>query len=102
MPEFDIRTVREDWTSHKPAMPAPFTLVGYQSPYVLASNGRPPLIIDAEGVVLASGAVYAWCRTGCCGQNPRRWPSVEAAADFHGSFIVGHDGSIIAPETTDD
>jgi len=102
MLEFDIRTVREDWTSHKPTMPEPFTLVGYQSPYVLASAGRPPLIIDAEGVVLTSGAVYTWCRTGCCEQNPRRWPSTEAAANFHGSYIVGNDGSLAAPGFADD
>ena len=97
MLEFELRAVREDWSSGTPSMPQPFALVGYQSPYVLPSGGRPPLLIDAEGVVLMSGAVYAWCRTGCCGANPRHWPSVEAAADYHGSYIIGADGTVRGP-----
>jgi len=101
MLEFDIRIVREAWTSHKPAMPEPFTLVGYESPYVFAVDGRPPLIIDAEGIILISGAVYTWCRSGCCTQNPRKWPSIEAAANFHGSYIVRHDGNVTAPDASD-
>lgn len=97
MLDLDLRIVRHDWSSQKPAMPTAFTLVGYGSPHVLSADGRPPLVIDAEGVVLASGAVYTWCRTSCCGPNPRYWSSAEAAADFHGSYIVGHDGNITSP-----
>ena len=98
MIEPDLRDVRDDWSRGKLSIPQPFALVGYQSPYVVSSDGRPPLVIDAEGVVLLSGAVYAWCRTGCCGPSPRHWPSVEAAADYHGSYIVGPNGAVRAPD----
>lgn len=88
MSQLDLQMVREDWAGHMAAMPEPFVLVGYESPYVLARDGRPPLIIDAEGIILASGAVYTWCRAGCCAPEPRKWPRIEAAAEFHGSYIV--------------
>lgn len=94
----EIQMVRADWTGPKATTPEPFVLVGYESPYVLAADGRCPLVIDAEGVIFLSGAVYTWCHTGCCEQNPRRWPSVKEAADFHGSYVVGRDGSVRTPD----
>ena len=102
MSDFDLQMVREDLRRAAPPLPESFTLVAYESPYVLStSDSRPPLVIDAEGVTLISGAVYTWCRTGCCGSNPRQWPSVEAAADYHGSYIVARDGSIQTPDHAD-
>ena len=82
--------VAQEWASSGHRIPEPFVLVGYTGPHVVNDHGTAPLLIDAEGVVLASGAVYAWCAAGCC-ERPRRWGSVDAAADFHGSYIVTGD-----------
>lgn len=79
--------ITQEWASSGHRMPEPFVLVGHSGPYVVDDHGTAPLLIDAEGVVLPSGAVYAWCAAGCC-ERPRRWDSVDAAADFHGSYIV--------------
>lgn len=84
--------VTQEWASSGHRLPEPFVLVGYSGPQVVNEHGATPLLIDAEGVVLASGAVYAWCSGGCC-ERPRRWDSVDAAADFHGSYIVTGDGA---------
>jgi hypothetical protein len=87
--ELETRAVRE-----AVELPRAFVLVGQGGPNVVGSAyGAAPLLVDAEGVVLRSGAVYAWCRTGCCTQVPRQWPSVDAAADYHGSVIVEGDGT---------
>lgn len=77
----------KEWGSSGHRLPEPFVLVGHSGPYVVEAHGAAPLLIDAEGVVLESGAVYTWCTGGCC-ERPRRWDSVDAAADFHGSYIV--------------
>jgi hypothetical protein len=69
-------------------MPKAFMLIGQGGPHVLEDHGNPPTIIDAEGIQLVSGAVYTWCHTDCCTARPRSWPSVEAAADYHGSLIL--------------
>lgn len=69
-------------------MPKAFMLIGHGGPNILNDHGRPPTVIDAEGVQLLSGAVYTWCRTDCCPDRPRSWPSIEAAADFHGSLVL--------------
>lgn len=102
MLDLDIKIIRGDWAnSPDTPMPQPFVLVGYQSAYVIPNDGgRGPLLIDAEGVKLPNGAVYAWCRIGCCHQHPQQWPSIDAVADFHGSVIVDADGNIRAPEDT--
>jgi len=75
-------------TSATKPMPKAFMLVGHGGPHVLDDHGTPPTIIDAEGVQLLSGAVYAWCHADCCPDRPRSWTSVEAAADYHGSLIL--------------
>lgn len=85
--ELETRVAREACAAVE--LPRPFLLVGIGGSNVIgAAYGPGPLLIDAEGVVLRSGAVYAWCRTGCCTQIPRAWPSVDAVADYHGSFVV--------------
>ncbi|HEY3685775.1 MAG TPA: hypothetical protein VGL93_22275 [Streptosporangiaceae bacterium] len=95
--QWDTHRVADDWKAGGQAIPRPFVLVGYTGPYVANDHGAAPLLIDAEGVVLASGAVYAWCHGGCCAAMPRRWPSVDAAADYHGSYIlIG--GTVRAPD----
>lgn len=97
MNEPDARRVVTDWAGGERPMPRPFVLVGYQGPYVANDHGTAPLLVDAEGVQLASGAVYAWCHGGCCADRPRAWPSIEAAADFHGSYIVDASGAVRDP-----
>lgn len=97
MLKIDIQIVRDEWASHQPPMPESFILLGRHSPYVLTTDGHPLLVIDAEGIILTSGAVYTWCRTGCCNPDPRKWPTIDAAAEYHGSCIVHHDGTITAP-----
>lgn len=77
-------------------MPRGFMLVGQGGSNVLGHAADEAWVVDAEGVMLRSGAVYAWCRSGCCAQ-PKYWPSVEAAADFHGSVILDGDGTVRAP-----
>lgn len=84
-------------------LPQPFVLVGRGGLNVVDDGGiGAPLVIDGEGVVLRGGAVYAWCRAGCCTDSPRRWPSVDAAADYHGSYIIDagavHDDQARRPE----
>lgn len=75
-------------------LPGGFLLIGHGGANVIDTGiGQTPVVIDAEGVVLRSGTVFAWCRAGCCGQIPQRWSSVDAAADYHGSYIVDHDGT---------
>ena len=103
MLDLDIKTIRNDWRNARDiSMPQPFLLVGYRSAYVISNDGgRGPLLIDAEGVKLPNGAVYAWCRIGCCHQHPQRWPGVDAVADFHGSRIVESDGTVRDPVTPD-
>lgn len=86
--QWEAQRVAADWNEGGRAIPRTFVLVGYAGPYVVNDHGTAPLMVDAEGVVLGSGAVYAWCHGGCCAPMPRRWPSVDAAADFHGSYIV--------------
>lgn len=78
-------------------MPRAFMLVGQGGPHVLDDHGIPPTIIDAEGVQLLSGAVYTWCHTDCCSDRPRSWPSVEAAADYHGSLVLFPDETPLDP-----
>lgn len=103
-PGVDARLAREmakvqvDWGGPKARMPVPFVLVGYDSPYVFPVDGRDPLVVDADGVVFLSGEVFTWCHTGCCTTNPRRWDSVEQAANAHGSYVIGPDGNINDPE----
>lgn len=97
----EVHRVAADWAGGGTSAPEAFVLVGYHGPYVANDHGTPPLLIDAEGVVLASGAVYAWCHGGCCEQRPRPWVSVDAAADFHGSYIVTGNGTVRAPETVE-
>lgn len=94
----EIELAREDWTGVKAELPQPFVLIGYDSPFVLTTGERGPLIIDADGVVFLSGEVFTWCRSGCCATNPRRWASVKQAAEAHGSYVVSADGSIRAPD----
>jgi hypothetical protein len=97
MVDTDVRRVAADWAGGDPAMPRPFVLVGYNSPYVANDHGTAPLLIDAEGVQLPSGAVYVWCNGCCCADRPRAWPSIEAAADYHGSYIVDSSGAVREP-----
>lgn len=95
--EMDFREIRDRWSVGGLETPKAFMLVGRGGPDVLDGEaGRGALVVDAEGVTLRSGATYAWCRNGCC-EQPRYWPSVEAAADFHGSYIVCGDGTVRAP-----
>ncbi|HEY3684776.1 MAG TPA: hypothetical protein VGL93_17200 [Streptosporangiaceae bacterium] len=100
--ELDIKIIHDDWSNtDRVPMPQPFVLVGYQGPYVIPTeSGRGPLLIDAEGVALAGGAVYVWCRSTCCPRQPQRWSSIEAAADYHGSFIIEADGTVREPGET--
>lgn len=78
-------------------MPRAFTLVGQGGANVLGDQiVNAAWVVDAEGVQLRGGAVYAWCYGGCC-ELPRYWSSVEAAADFHGSLILDADGTVRAP-----
>lgn len=95
--EMDTREVSADWAGGGHQVPHPFVLVGYHSPYVANDHGAAPLLIDAEGVMLASGAVYTWCRTGCCTDHPRTWPTIDAAADYHGSYIIDTTGAAHTP-----
>lgn len=97
MTQPDVRRAAADWAGGGHRLPEPFVLVGFAGPYVANDHGAPPLLVDAEGVTLASGAVFAWCHGDCCDERPRRWPSVDAAADYHGSFIVTP-GTVRAPE----
>lgn len=70
-------------------LPRSFVLVGRGGINVIDDGGiGAPLVVDGEGVVLRGGAVYAWCRAGCCTDSPRRWPSIDAAADYHGSYVI--------------
>ena len=85
--QWDTMRVAREWAAGRYRLPEPFVLVGYAGPYVINDHGAAPLMADAEGVILASGAVYTWCHLGCC-TNPRRWDSIDAAAEFHGSYIV--------------
>lgn len=85
--QWDAQRVAREWMAGGHRLPEPFVLVGYAGPHVINDHGSPPLLADAEGVALPSGAVYTWCHYGCC-TNPRRWDSIDAAADFHGSYIV--------------
>lgn len=94
--QLDAHRVATDWNAGGHRIPEPFVLVGYTGPHVVNDHGAAPLLIDAEGVVLASGVVYAWCYGGCCAQ-PRRWESVDAAADFHGSYIVTGSAAVREP-----
>lgn len=96
MLEQEIRAARDACAAIE--QPRAFVLIGQGGPNVIdPGTGRAPIVIDAEGIVLRGGAVYAWCRTGCCDQHPKRWPSVDAAADFHGSWILDRDGTVRAP-----
>lgn len=89
--QFETRRVARDWSAGENRLPEPFVLVGYTGPHVINDHGTAPLLADADGVALPSGAVYTWCHSGCC-TNPRRWDSIDAAADFHGSYIVTAEG----------
>lgn len=91
MTDVDLQRVRT--ACARVVLPTPFLLVGEGGLSLVESgartpSGREPLVIDGEGVVLRSGAVFVWCRSGCCAENPQRWSSVEEAAGFHGSYIV--------------
>lgn len=97
----EIERVREDWAGAKAELPKPFVLIGYGSPYVLGTDERGPLVIDADGVVFLSGEVVTWCHSGCCASNPRRWSSVRQAAEAHSSYVVLPDGSVRAPDALD-
>jgi hypothetical protein len=94
----EVRRVAADWAGGEHRAPEAFVLVGYHGPYVANDHGNPPPLIDAEGVVLASGTVFAWCHGGCCVQRPRAWESIGAATDSHGSYIVAADGAVRVPE----
>lgn len=97
MVEIDIRIARD--ACGEVDLPKSFVLVGQGGTNVIESApGQGPFVIDAEGVELRGGAVFVWCRTGCCAQNPRKWASVDAAADYHGSYIV-ESGGIRLPVT---
>lgn len=97
MSETDVPAVGDRWSTGALETPKAFMLIGRGGPNVLDDQpAGGALVVDAEGVQLRSGATYAWCRTGCCGQ-PRYWPSAEAAADFHGSLILDSNGTIRAP-----
>lgn len=77
-------------------VPRAFMLVGKGHANVIGRTADEVLVVDAEGVVLRSGAVYAWCCGGCCSQ-PTYWSSVDAVGDFHGSVIVVEgDGTVRA------
>ena len=92
MSESDARRAGDDWAGGQRPMPEPFVLVGYHGPYVANDHGAAPLLIDAEGVRLSTGAVFAWCHGGCCTDRPRRWETVDAAAEYHGSYIIDATG----------
>lgn len=81
-------------------LPRPFVLVGQGGLNVIESGSGPfgsaPFVVDGEGVVLRGGAVYVWCCAGCCTRVPQQWQSVDAAAEFHGSYIVDG-GSVRVP-----
>lgn len=90
MLELEIRAVRDACATLD--LPSPFVLVGRGGTNVVGSGpGEDPYVIDAEGVILRAGAVYTWCRNGCCDEIPRRWKSVDEAADFHASYIIEDD-----------
>lgn len=87
MLEIDIRIARD--ACGDVDLPKPFVLVGQGGANVIGcAPGQGPFVIDGEGVELRGGAVFVWCRTGCCAQIPRKWPSVDSAADYHGSYVV--------------
>lgn len=96
MSEVDARAISERWSAGVLETPRSFMLIGRGGPDVVSDEPAGALVVDAEGVVLRSGATYAWCRAGCC-EQPRRWPSIDAAADFHGSWILDDDGTVRAP-----
>lgn len=80
-------------------MPKTFMLVGEGGPDVLGVGrmAGEVWVVDAEGVVLRDGSVYAWCSHNDCCRNPRRWPSVDHAAECHGSLILHADGTLRVP-----
>lgn len=86
--ELEVRIAREACGDVE--LPRPFVLVGRGGLNVVESGpfGWAPFVVDGEGVVLRGGAVYVWCCAGCCRQAPQQWQSVDAAAEFHGSYIV--------------
>lgn len=95
--EEEIRAVRDACATVD--LPRAFVLVGKGGTNVIGSGpGEYPYVIDAEGVVLRAGAVFAWCRNGCCDEIPRRWRSVDEAADFHASYIVD-DATVRPPDS---
>lgn len=94
----ELERARTDWTGSKAELPKPFVLVGYDSQFVLTTDERDPLIIDADGVVFLTGSVFTWCHSGCCASNPRRWSSVREAAEAHSSYVVCPDGSVRSPD----
>lgn len=98
--ELDVRVASDARSSEamgRVEMPTAFMLIGQGGANVLGGQTTDAAwVVDAEGVVLRGGATYAWCRSGCC-ESPRHWPSVEAAADFHGSLILDGDGCVRAP-----
>lgn len=98
MHDLEARAVRDACAAVE--LPYAFVLVGRGGGNIIdAGTGPAPLVIDAEGVVLRGGAVFAWCRAGCCDHVPQRWSSVDAAADFHGSLVVDRDGTRTPDDT---
>lgn len=92
----DIGAVREACAVAE--VPRGFVLVGLGG-LNLVDAGQPGfgaerarLVVDGEGVVLRGGAVRVWCHGGCCKDVPREWASVDAAAEFHGSYVVEKTG----------
>lgn len=95
--ELELRTARD--ACHSVDLPATFVLIGQGGTNVIEIEGaQAPFVVDAEGVVLRSGAVHVWCHAGCCRQIPQQWASIDAAADYHGSIIVEDGGRPRVPE----
>lgn len=99
----DIGAVREACAGAE--VPRGFVLVGQGGLNLVDAgpgfgNERARLVVDGEGVVLRGGAVRVWCHGGCCKYVPQDWASVDAAAEFHGSYIVEQaaaDGVTVRP-----
>lgn len=95
--ELEVRVARDACDAVD--LPGTFVLIGQGGPNVIdVKGGQPPYMVDAEGVVLRSGAVHVWCHAGCCRQIPQQWSSVDAAANYHGSIVVESGNEARAPE----